>query len=589
MIIPPKPWEEGGLYGGGYYTDKVSRYPLIKGVKRTFLEELNNVDMSRVLRAINAIQETPFRVNPIVVDLLEHIFESNREIAEVPLYEQEQIPEAPLGADKPGPIKDQYRRDCYAVHDRNRRRISKRLMVARSINVARKFSKYERIYFPLQADSRGRLYPVPAIFNTQGPDFIRAMIEYAEGKPIDNEEAAAWLAIIGANHWGEDKVSLQARVDWVMDNQQMILEIAADPFGDLRWTEADEPFQFVRWAMAWSEFRAEGYGYVCHLPANVDATCSGMQIFSAALKDREGARWVNLTNNQQRQDIYQAVADRAMDHMRAETDPEKMPYAKAAVDFGVSRAMTKRPTMVVPYSGTFHACMKYTRDGIQERLKKGEPHPWPHDKNDGKFIAYVAGAIWQAIDDTIPAARECMRWLQAASRLISKSETPLPMIWWTPDGMPVQQARYVQTTERVSTFLDGSRVRLDIHHDTKALDPKRMASSVAPNWVHSLDASVMREAVNHALEIEDGTGRGRMYFNMIHDSFGVHVSDLPDFLNKCIKPAFVKIFGDDDVIDNFEREVRSILDDDQQDKLPPAPVRGDFDIREVINNDFFFS
>ena len=149
---------------------------MIKGVKRTFLEELNNVDMSRVLRAINAIQETPFRVNPIVVDLLEHIFESNREIAEVPRYEQEQIPDAPADADKPGPIKDQYRRDCYAVHDRNRRRISKRLMVARSINVARKFAKYESIYFPLQADSRGRLYPVPAIFNTQGPDFIRAMI-----------------------------------------------------------------------------------------------------------------------------------------------------------------------------------------------------------------------------------------------------------------------------------------------------------------------------------------------------------------------------------------------------------------------------
>tara|TARA_Y100001938_G_scaffold120029_1_gene166495 strand:- start:27 stop:575 length:549 start_codon:yes stop_codon:yes gene_type:complete len=182
-----------------------------------------------------------------------------------------------------------------------------------------------------------------------------------------------------------------------------------------------------------------------------------------------------------------------------------------------------------------------------------------------------------------------MRWLQTASKLISKSDTPLPMIWWTPDGMPVQQARYLQTTERVSTFLDGSRVRLDIHHDTKELDPKRMSSSIAPNWVHSLDASVMRQAVNNALDIEDTTGRGRMYFNMIHDSFGVHVSDLPDFLDRCIKPAFVQIFGEEDVIDNFEREVRKILDDKQIEKLPPSPSRGDYDVTEVTKNDFFFS
>ena len=80
-----------------------------------------------------------------------------------------------------------------------------------------------------------------------------------------------------------------------------------------------------------------------------------------------------------------------------------------------------------------------------------------------------------------------------------------------------------------------------------------------------------------------------MYFNMIHDSFGVHVSDLPDFLDRCIKPAFVKIFGDEDVIDNFEREVRAILDDEQLDKLPPSPVRGDYNVEEVMQNDFFFS
>jgi len=588
MLAPPKPWRNGDLFGGGYYTNHVTPYPLIKGVKRNFLEELSNMDLERPLAAINAIQETPYRISPVMPEILEHIFDLNRELAGLPLSDIEPIPEAPEGADEAGEVKNQYRRDCYYVHDRNRRRISKRLMVARVVHLAKKFEDKPEIYFPMQADSRWRLYPVPTYLNPQGPDFVKAMLEFAQGKKIETEEQAAWLAIIGANHFGMDKLPLQERADWTVDNQQMILEVAADPLNDLRWCEADEPFQFIRWAMEWSRFNQEGLGFVSHLPANVDATCSGMQIFSAALRDREGATHVNLTDTNERMDIYQRVADLANHAMWVESSTDKIQYAKAALDFGIGRKECKRPTMVVPYSGTFHACMKYVRDGINERVEKGEPHPMG-DEKDGPFISYVAGHVWKAIDDTIPAARSCMKWLQTASRLVSKSEKPIPLIWYTPDGAPVQQARYEQTTQRVQTFLDGVVFKLDLHHDTDQLDQRRMASSVAPNWVHSLDGCILREAVNNALAIENELGRGRMYFNMIHDSYGVHCADLPDFLDRCIKPAFVNVFKNHDVLGDFEREVRSLLSEKDNKKLDAAPVRGDFEIEEVMKNDFFFS
>jgi len=588
MLAPPKPWRNGELFGGGYYTGHVSQYPLIKGVKRNFLEELNNMDLQRPLRAINAIQETPYRISAGMPDILEFVFNLNRELADLPLSNVEELPPAPQGADEPGKIKDGYRRACYEVHDANRRRISKRLMVARVIRLSQMFQDKEEIYFPMQADSRWRLYPVPTYLNPQGPDFVKAMLEFAQGKTIETEEQAAWLAVMGANHYGQDKLPLQDRADWVVDNEAMILEVAADPLNDLRWTEADEPFQFIRWAMEWSEFCQQGLGFVSHLPANVDATCSGMQIFSAALRDREGATHVNLTDTSERMDIYQRVADLTNEAMRTEDVAEKIPLAKAALEFGIGRKECKRPTMVVPYSGTFHACMKYIRDGINERVKKGEPHPWNKEK-DGEFIAYVSGHVWKSIDSTIPAARACMKWLQTASRLISKSEKPIPLIWYTPDGAPVMQARYEQKTKRVNTYLDGMVFKLDLHSDTDKLDQRRMASSIAPNWVHSLDGSILREAVNLAVDLEEETGRGRVFFNMIHDSYGVHVADLPDFLDRCIKPAFVSVFQNNDVISNFENEVRALLSPEENKKLPPPPTRGNFNIEEVHKNDFFFS
>ena len=586
MITKPKPWQNGKLFGGGYFTDNVTAYPLVKGIKRQFLEEMNNMDLSEVLRAVNAIQEVPFRISAVMPDLLEHVFSLNRELAGLPLADQEPIPDAPAGADIDGDIKSSYRRECYQVHDNNRRRISKRLMVARVVHLAKRFEKYPELYFPVQMCSRGRLYDVSTFLNRQGPDFVKAQLEFAQGKPVTTSEQAAWLAVIGANHFGKDKLPLQQRADWVTENEHWIFEIAADPFNDLRWTEADEPFQFVRWCMEWSNFRREGYGYVSHLPCNVDATCSGLQVFSAALRDLEGARWTNLTARPDRQDIYVRVAELATAKFEAETDPEKLDLARAALKFGIGRTECKRPCLVIPYSGTFHAVMKYVREAIHKRTQKGETHAFM--ENDSKFIAYISSKIWDSIHESIPAARDCMKWMQAASRLVSKSDTPIPLVWFTPDGFPVQQARYEQKHVRVSTFLDGVIYRLSLFEDTLKLDAKKMASSIAPNWVHSLDGSILRGAINLALDQEEDFGRGPVYFNTIHDSFGTHCADLPDFLEHCIKPSFVKIFDEGDPLADFENEVAKIINQDGV-VLPPPPERGNFDVREVRQNDFFFS
>ena len=47
-----------------------------------------------------------------------------------------------------------------------------------------RLSAEERFYFPWQVDHRGRVYPVPPLMNPQSDHIGRALIEFADGKPL---------------------------------------------------------------------------------------------------------------------------------------------------------------------------------------------------------------------------------------------------------------------------------------------------------------------------------------------------------------------------------------------------------------------
>lgn len=65
--------------------------------------------------------------------------------------------------------------------------------------------------------------------NPQGNDLAKGLLTFAVGKPITNARALGWLMIHGANTFGEDKVALAERVDWVTENEDRILVTAEDP------------------------------------------------------------------------------------------------------------------------------------------------------------------------------------------------------------------------------------------------------------------------------------------------------------------------------------------------------------------------
>ena len=586
MVVQPKPWEAHNLYGGGYLTGNITPYCLVKDSNKPYLEELENSDLTDVLCAVNNLQQTSWNINKRMLEVTEWAYAHHGERCGFPSADPKDIPVKPANADTDEEVSKEYRKACYMVHDENRRAVSKRIMALQAFKIAHKLSAYPAHYYPHYMDSRGRMYPKPVILNPQGADFVKSLLEFGEGKPVvDGSDAHAWIMIAAANAYGEDKLSLNGRIEWAQNNGDLILGVAQDPYADQRWMDADEPFAFLRFCMdlrGIAEATFDGTTFVSHVPVPVDATCSGIQHFSAMLRDKKGAEATNVRNFDERKDIYQQVADLTITKLQNDllnSDADIRAKAKAALDAGVTRKLTKRSVMIVPYSGTFHACMTYITEHYSDMGQK----PW---EPMGAFVPYVAKQVWDAISETVIAARGAMDWLTKVAAVASKQEDPLPMTWTTPAGLPVRQVRYAMQSVRVKTWLDGKRVDLSYLRETKRLDAARMRSSVAPNFVHSMDAAHCQLTITACVNAYDeGSVTSPMSFAMIHDSFGVHAADMPLF-GTLVRQSFHWMYSNHDTIAEFAESNLPVIGDND---MPTPPAKGDLDLDEVLSSQFFFS
>jgi len=588
MVIPPKPWSKETLFTGGYYTSEAPRYSLIKRASSRDAERLQNMDWSQVFPAVNAIQETPWRVNQKVLEAVEWSFYdlSTRErfithgIGKLVSSEDIPIPEKPADYDTDEEVKAEQNLKVFNIRNMNRQNKSPRLSALMAIQSAKKLSKFDRFYYPHSLDSRGRAYPLAAFLNPQGTDYSKAILEFADGKPIGNEEGSNWIAIAGANAYGYDKVPLQERIAWVYENEELILSIAHDYKNDLRWTEADEPFQFLRFCLEWQGFKENGYAHVSHMVVPVDATCSGLQHYAAMLKDDIGGAAVNLIPNPDRQDIYGDVAKRTIEHLEMlwEEGEEQARIADNLIKFGVDRSITKRSVMVVPYAGKFSSCMSYTKEAVQEKiLKKGAQPTWnATDIRDYlDHMGALSKCIWQAITDIVVKGKEAMAWLSKLASLYSKYVNDIGvsnpynrrMSWVTPDGFEVSHFRPVNNRVRVTSYFRG-KISLVMMEPSDKLEVKDMSLAVAPNFVHSLDATHLRMTIIKSLP------KGISSFAMVHDSFGTHAGDMKEFLQGCVKESFIELYTENDVLQELYEAYREVLGDD----LPPPPANGNLDL-----------
>ena len=571
MVEKPVDWK--GVYEGGYLTEAVYPRPLVKTQDRNHLDDLNSIDISEVTESVNHLQRVPWAINKDVYDVLARCWEEDIAVGDLPSAAGEPIPTKPIDIGTNEEARRKWRKAAARVRFENESENSKRFQVAKVLWMAKKFLG-KILWFPWYMDFRSRMYPRPYFLQPQGPDWSTALLTSGVGKGVETDDAENWLAIHGANTWGMDKFAFSDRVEWTHQNEDMIRSVAADPMGSTSvWGKADSPFAFLAFCCEWGKYLEVGRSFQSTLPVRIDGASNGLQLFSLLMRDPVGAAATNVLPCDKPHDIYGDVSNRTVRLL--EEDGGTM--SQVWVNFGIPREATKRPTMVVPYSGTLFACRDYTISWFRDELKKrGIDNPFGWEELYAP-CSYLAGKIWEGIGEVVGEARRAMSWFQQVSDICI--DNGVPIRWSTPDGFLVKQAYETWDRRSVRTIIGEVIRQHRIRVGTGKLCRRKARNGISPNFIHSIDAAVARRAINKF------KARGGGFINSVHDAIWVLPSDMT-LLRQCLMEAVVEIFSED-LMGKFAKDVGHFLPTDVM--LPPPPAGGDLDIESVRESEYFFS
>ena len=610
-VVPPRRWE--GTRSGGYWTPYVKTPRLIRfkanqeDQKDRAADEYEALDMPKVYSALHTLQEVPWRVNRRVLEVADAAVSRDLGLGKLPVASEIPLPPrpaamlvpetdpmddltaavaaAPVISDRqvtgkrtkrpaprsaaPAPVTrdelpevKQWKRAAANVYARNAKRLSKVRGVSRTLRIAKTYREFDRFYFPHMMDFRGRMYPIPVGLQPQGDDLARGLLEFAEGKPVTEENGgAAWLSIHLASTWGNDKWDFERRMDWVDENEALWRRIAGDPLGNTEWSRADKPWQALAAVLDWVGFLDHGFGYVSHAAVAVDGTCNGIQHLSAMTRDEVAGEYVNLVPGEAPKDIYKFVASglqETLERLEADGVGDPAEHASYWLDLcgrDLPRSLTKRQVMVLPYGGTKDSFYTYTRAWLDEH----DPMPLdlPEEETQAirelrvKRLSFLVGHLWDAVNDKVRGAMVVMKWLQDCARSATTGNQPI--FWVTASGFVVRHFYGKQVERDVTVMLDGHRKVLKQYTTTKDLDVQSQLQGISPNFVHSQDAAALCLTINAAAE--DGiTG-----FTAVHDAYGTHAADMWA-LFRHLRAAFVEVH-EGDVLAGFRAACHAILVD----------------------------
>ncbi|SPU47011.1 DNA-dependent RNA polymerase [Brevundimonas diminuta] len=570
MIVRPRRWSSP--FKGGYVTKQPGNR-LVKQANAAYHDQLRDHMMPGVYDAVNAVQETAWKINAPILAIMREIWDGGGVLGDLPARNPQPIPPRPADYAENEEAANRWKREASDIHDLNAKNVSQRLALSQRLWVATKFADEEEIYFPHSVDFRGRVYPLSTGGpNPQGDDVAKSLLTFAKGEPITHD-GARWLAIHLAGLFGIDKVPFEERVQWVYANQSAILDSATDPLDGQRfWASADSPFMALAACMEWAGYVNEGADYISHLPVSLDGSNSGLQHFSAMLRDPIGAKAVNLEPGDRPQDIYSDVARDVQAKVNDSYDPD----ATAWKGNKVTRKITKRPVMTFTYSATKYGYCDQILQTLREIDGEGQPYL---DADNYLAARYMAAEIWDGVQGTVVAAAEAMAWLRTVASIMTKAGVPIR--WTAPTGFPVLQTYASRKTGRVVVTYKGQRIRLETKIEQRKLDSKRQANGISPNLIHSMDASHLMGVANRCYDLDIRS------LAVVHDSFGVHAARASE-LRDILRNTFADLY-ETNWLEVFREEFVSQLPPEWADQIPPVPTLGDFDIQSVRRSDYLFA
>lgn len=612
-VVPPKPWV--AITGGGYWANGRRPLALVRTHSKKGLMRYEDVYMPEVYKAVNIAQNTAWKINKKVLAVVNEIVNwKNCPVADIPSLERQELPPKPDDIDTNEAALKEWKKAAAGIYRLDKARVSRRISLEFMLEQANKFANKKAIWFPYNMDWRGRVYAVP-MFNPQGNDMTKGLLTLAKGKPI-GEEGFYWLKIHGANCAGVDKVPFPERIAFIEKHVDDILACAKDPINNTWWAEQDSPFCFLAFCFEYAGVAHHGLSYNCSLPLAFDGSCSGIQHFSAMLRDEVGGRAVNLLPSETVQDIYGIVAQKVNEILKQDAingTPNEMitvtdkdtgeiseklklgtsTLAQQWLAYGVTRSVTKRSVMTLAYgSKEFGFRQQVLDDTIQPAIDSGNGLMFTQPN---QAAGYMAKLIWDAVSVTVVAAVEAMNWLKSAAKLLAaevKDKKTKDILrhrcavhWTTPDGFPVWQEYRKPLQKRLDMiFLGQFRLQPTINTlKDSGIDAHKQESGIAPNFVHSQDGSHLRMTVVYAHE-----KYGIESFALIHDSFGTIPADAGK-LFKAVRETMVITYENNDVLADFYDQFADQLHETQLDKMPPLPKKGNLNLQDILKSDFAFA
>lgn len=577
--------------------------------------------MAPAVKALNTLQSVPFKINTWIMDVMTECYNGHNDVEGLPSYRSLEVPKK-KPADEWLTMSVEERRLHYKTRrgrqQANRNNNSDTVQFVEAWHIASRLALADQFYTPMNMDWRSRVYGLTQ-FNFQREDRVRALFLFANGEAI-GEDGIYWLKLHVANCGAFEKVdkkTFEERVKWVDDNLVLITDYVKRPLHNTGWTKADAPFLFLAACKELVNAITAGPSYQCHLPVSWDGACNGLQHLAAMTRAPEG-RYVNLTSDPEPHDVYQLVADLALELIKADLGSDEL-FGKQSEDdnrktcatmgklasitlaFGVDRKLVKRNVMTFAYSskefGMGEQHYEDTMEPLELKLLKGEikEHPFGETEDEWRLASrYLAKRVLQAIKSVVRLPAQAMEFMQKLAKAVAHEGKPLR--WTTPAGVPCINRYHDVITERVELWCHSNGVKQRIQTSVavgyeKPIAKEKAAAGIAPNFVHSHDAAALQLAVAAAAD------EGITDIATVHDSFGCLPSRAGRF-NQIIREQFLKMYSDHDVLTELYESAINDLTEAGRERLHEelakagftgVPEKGSLDLTEILNARYAFA
>ena len=378
----------------------------------------------------------------------------------------------------------------------------------------------DEFFFKYTMDSRGRIYARSLIVQPQGASFDKAILNFSEAKPLGKYGLQA-LMIHYANCSGHDKLSFMDRIKWARSEGHVKALNMVECRGN--WLAIEELIEdnkhgYEEYAAAIDYLNAtrslDPTTYESALVTHQDATNSGFQFGAALTGDRQTAEDVNITASRSKDtapaDLYKKMAHNLVQELSVTTLLKVLPE--------IDRKFCKKPIMVTGYGAGIKAVMS----DIQEK----------HPEIDDDLLAELKPHVLAALEETASSMLQLTDVLRTHGQDLIEGTGVEQITWITPDGFKcIQEYRDKSAREVKLNKNNVSYLKLE-KGEKDPIDESKMGTALPPNFIHSIDAQVLRTA---AIK----TKQENIAFCPIHDSFGTHAGSF-FILNKLLKESFVE-------------------------------------------------